>query len=228
VKRGAFGLFLAAALLTAACQPPQSSNGAEPGAIDAAAIPQGSGFDFYVLSLSWSPSYCQAEGAEANRQQCGRRNPLGFVVHGLWPQFERGYPEFCSSSEPKRVPDALVSENIDLLPSAGLIGHQWRKHGSCSGLSQADYFTVVRAAHDRVTIPSSLRGDDAPVSPQAIEDALSSANPGLDGEDMAVSCQSGLIREVRICLTKDKLDFRACPEVDRRGCSRPASMPPIR
>ena len=222
------GLSLAVALLLAACQPPESSSGNASSSLSTEAIPQGSGFDFYVLSLSWSPSYCQAEGDQANRQQCSRRDPLGFVVHGLWPQFERGYPEFCKSSEPERVPDPLVDDIRDLIPSAGLIGHQWRKHGSCTGLSQQDYFEVTRAARDRVVIPESIDGDPQPVSPKTIEDALSAANPGLEATEMAVSCKSGLIREVRICLSKDNLDFRACPEIDRQGCSRPASMPEAR
>ncbi|MBS9720015.1 ribonuclease [Tianweitania sp. BSSL-BM11] len=224
------GLCLAATLLLAACQPPESSSGEAdaPPSLSADAIPQGTGFDFYVLSLSWSPSYCQAEGEQANRQQCGRRDPHGFVVHGLWPQFERGYPEFCKNSEPDRVPDSLVADYRDLIPSAGLIGHQWRKHGSCSGLSQVDYFATTRAARDRITIPAALNGDSQPVSPKAIEDALTAANPGLEARDMAVSCKAGLIREVRICLSKNNLDFRACPEIDRQGCSRPASMPEAR
>jgi ribonuclease T2 len=223
------GFGLAAALFLSACQPPEASgqaNGSSSSSFEA--IPQGSGFDFYVLSLSWSPSYCRAEGDQANRQQCGRREPHGFVVHGLWPQFERGYPESCKSSEPARVPDALVAENRDLIPSAGLIGHQWRKHGTCTGLSQPDYFKVVRAARNQVVIPVSINGDSEPVSPKAIEDAMIAANPSLDGRDMAVTCKAGLIREVRICLSRDNLDFRACPEIDRQGCSRPASMPEAR
>ena len=52
-------------------------------------------FDYYVLALSWSPSYCQAAQERApNRapdQQCSGR-PFSFVVHGLWPQYERGFP----------------------------------------------------------------------------------------------------------------------------------------
>jgi len=226
VKSGALALFLSAAVFLSACQPPEAEDGdAAQTPLAASSIPQGSGFDFYVLSLSWSPSYCLAEGADANRQQCGRSDPFGFVVHGLWPQFESGYPEFCSTREPERVPDPIVSRNLDLMPSAGLIGHQWRKHGSCTGLSQPDYFRVVRAARERVVIPASLDGADQPVPPQAVEDALAAANPGLTPQAMAVACGSGLIREVRICLSKDGLDFRACPEIDAGGCKRPASMP---
>ena len=51
-------------------------------------------FDYYVLALSWSPSFCETATGNARRQQCGAR-PFSFVVHGLWPQYERGFPESC-------------------------------------------------------------------------------------------------------------------------------------
>src|ERR1044072_2158162 len=62
-------------------------------------------FDFYVLSLSWSPSFCEAASERGNKgrsqvAQCGGR-PFSFVVHGLWPQYERGFPEFCQRPAPR-------------------------------------------------------------------------------------------------------------------------------
>lgn len=189
-----------------------------------------SDFDFYVLSLSWSPSYCEAEGAEANRQQCGSRRPYAFVVHGLWPQFERGYPENCATSEQLEVPRDRMSALYDIMPSAGLIRHQWRKHGSCAGLSQADYFDAVRAARTRVTIPQDyLRLEThRSVDPASVEAAFIAANPGLMSEGVAVTCDQRFLREVRICMTK-ALEFRPCPEIDRKDCRLPAAvMPPVR
>src|SRR5690606_30212477 len=89
----------------------------------------GGDFDFYVLSLSWSPSYCEAEGRSADRSQCGTGRDFAFVVHGLWPQFERGFPEFCSTrgGEPDR---ASVDAMLDIVPSPSLVRYQWRKHGT--------------------------------------------------------------------------------------------------
>ena len=66
-------------------------------------VPLGTGFDFYVLALSWSPSYCASFGDRANRQQCEADDPLGFVVHGLWPQFTTGYPTECPTDRPLGV-----------------------------------------------------------------------------------------------------------------------------
>jgi ribonuclease T2 len=178
-------------------------------------------FDFYVLALSWSPSYCLAEGPAANRQQCGRDADFGFIVHGLWPQFETGYPEYCQSSEPERVDGALGANYFDIMPSMGLIGHQWRKHGTCSGLDHEAYFDLVREAHDAVRIPDRLVDAEQTetVTQDAVEAAFVAANPGLDRQGIAVTCDRDHLREVRICLTKD-LGFRSCPEVDADACPR--------
>lgn len=190
---------------------------------------QPAGFDFYVLSLSWSPSYCEAEGDDANPQQCAVGRPYAFVVHGLWPQFERGYPQDCQTVE-RDVPPERMRALYDLMPSSGLIRHQWRKHGSCAGLSQQDYFSVLRKARERVTVPPELQrlGTYRTVDPDAVEKAFLRANPGLAGSGIAVTCDRRYLREVRICMGKD-LSFRTCPEIDERACRRAkVVMPPVR
>ena len=192
-------------------------------------LPIGKGFDFYVLSLSWSPSYCEAEGEEANRQQCSTARPYAFVVHGLWPQFERGFPESCGTDEPD-VSNVTLRTLYDIMPAAGLIRHEWRKHGSCSGLDQHDYFTVLRAARESVTIPPEFRRLDAykTLDPDDAEAAFLKANPSLPRDAVAVTCDRRYLREVRICMTRD-LEFRSCPEIDRRDCRlSKVVMPPVR
>jgi len=216
---GLRGVLLATLLLSAGCSDEQAGAGGVP--------PAGSGYDFLVLSLSWSPTYCLTEGERANRSQCASDERHTFVVHGLWPQFERGWPEFCDSREPERVPEALVREVIDIMPSAGLIGHQWRKHGSCTGLSQRDYFALVRAARERVGVPERFENLSrrATIAPGAVEAAFIDANAGLPDDGIAVTCNDRFVSEVRICLTK-ALEFRSCPEVDARACRLPhAQMP---
>jgi len=213
---------LAVLAIVSACSD-DGSPAARAGPVDegavAADLPLGKGFDFYVLALSWSPAYCQIEGSNANSRQCAEDRDLGFVVHGLWPQFETGYPEFCPTRQPDRVPADLGGDYLDIVPSMGLIGHQWRKHGTCSGLSQQDYFRVLRAAHARTQVPSAFALENLPAEIDALEaeDAFIAANPGMEREGIAVACQRGLLREVRICLTPS-LSFRNCPEVDRNGC----------
>lgn len=175
-------------------------------------------FDFWVLALSWSPSHCaDPEIAARDRMQCAGARPYAFVVHGLWPQFERGFPRACPTD--RMGPDAAeVSAMLDLMPTRELVRNQWERHGTCSGLSARSYFAEVRAAAARVTIPDawSRRSNWTTVSPDAVEDAFIAANPGLTGQAIAVQARDGLLREVRVCLARD-LSFRSCPEVDGRG-----------
>jgi ribonuclease T2 len=204
---------------------PERVTAAEPqsGATVSAKLPLGTGFDYYVLALSWSPSYCAAEGPNANRQQCDSSRPYGFLVHGLWPQYEQGYPQDCDSSQPRNVPFSQAKQLSDIMPSPGLITYEWRKHGACTGLSQQDYFSVMRQAVKRVSIPGAYRQptNRGPINPQVLEQAFVATNPGLSKDGIAVTCDRDYLREVRVCLTKD-LNFRSCPEVDRAECRRRA------
>lgn len=188
-------------------------------AADPVAADRAGRFDFYVLSLSWSPSYCARAGRDADPTQCRGPKPFGFIVHGLWPQYERGYPDFCTiprGSEPDRQ---VIAKMMDIMPSRSLIRHQWRKHGSCSGLDADEYFRLTREAYAKVRIPPAFRTLERNVSvePDAVEKAFRLANPGLRDTAIAVDCQAGRLSEVRICFTRD-LDFRSCPAIDRRGC----------
>jgi ribonuclease T2 len=187
-------------------------------------------FDFYVLSLSWSPSFCAAtaERGRKQREQCGAR-PFSFVVHGLWPQYERGFPEFCQQPAP-RLNRNIVNAMLDLMPARGLVYNEWDKHGTCSGLSPSAYFEAVRKARARVRIPDVYLDLQRPltVSPQEVENAFVQANPGLTHAAIAVSCDRRRLQEVRICLSKD-FHFRNCAEIDRRACrSNKLVMPPVR
>lgn len=184
-------------------------------------------FDFYVLSLSWSPSYCAAAGEKANRYQCGKRPAYGFIVHGLWPQYERGYPKDCRSDAPRRVPKERMNALSDLMPGYGLIIHEWRTHGMCTGLSQEAYFATLRKAYESVTIPAGFSRDGRDrVTPSDIEQAFIAANPGMPADGISVDCDRKYLREIRICLTKD-MRFRPCRELERASChASSVQMPP--
>ena len=187
-------------------------------------------FDFYVLALSWSPSFCEAsaEKGRAPREQCGGR-PYSFVVHGLWPQYERGFPEYCQNPAP-RLNRNIVSSMLDLMPAPRLIFHEWDRHGVCSGLGPHGYFEVVRKARAQVRIPDAYIELEKPltVTPDEVEEAFVQANPGMTRTGIAVTCDSRRMSEVRICMSKD-LRFRDCAEIDRRACRRDRLvMPPMR
>lgn len=176
-------------------------------------------FEFYVLALSWSPTYCQSRGATAERGQCSGQTGRAFVVHGLWPQYERGYPENCATNEALRVPRSLIDTILDIMPSPGLVGGQWRKHGTCTGLTQLAYLQTVRRAFDTVTIPEAFRSAARrqSVSARGAEQAFIAENPGLSANGIAISCRDGLLSEVRICLTRG-MEFRRCGNLDASGC----------
>lgn len=185
-------------------------------------------FDFYLLSLTWSPSYCAAEGGKRDDAQCESGRRYGFLVHGLWPQYERGYPEDCPTS---LFPSKTDIQGLsDLMPADGLVRHEWRKHGACSGLAPTDYLKTIRAARETVRIPAAFQSISSykTVSPTEVEAAFVAANPGLKPDGVAVTCDGRRLREVRICLTRD-LGFRACDEVDRRACRADrVVLPPVR
>jgi ribonuclease T2 len=205
-------------VLSAAAVPAQDQRQNQPGE-----------FDFYVLSLSWSPSFCDASGDRAKKQpECNER-PYSFVVHGLWPQYEKGFPEYCQVPAP-RLDRNIVSSMLDLMPAPRLIFHEWDRHGTCSGLPPRGYFEIVRKARAVVKIPSEYLDvkSELSVTPDAVEEAFTKANPGLSRGAIAVGCDNKRLREVRICMTRE-LAFRDCAEVDRRACRRDKLvMPPVR
>jgi ribonuclease T2 len=180
-------------------------------------------FDYYVLSLSWSPSFC-AQNGEKSPEQCSTDKHFGFVVHGLWPQNEKGWPEKCSTVP---VTPELVDSMLDVMPSAKLVAHEWEKHGTCSGLEPQEYFALIRKASAAVKRPIGLVD---PKSAQRldvpdIEDGFIAVNPGLVRDGISVYCKK-TISEIRICFDKS-LHFRPCGKDTGDRCDGPALIPPV-
>lgn len=187
-------------------------------------------FDYYTLALSWSPTWCQTEGRSEGARQCEGR-PRAFVLHGLWPQHERGWPESCYSGQRPWVPERVIDDMIDIMPGKGLIIHQYAKHGTCSDLPPEDYFDAARRAFESIRVPERFQRLDRPleVTPEEVESAFLNANPGLRADMLAVTCGPQRLREVRICFSKD-LEPTACgPNEDQaRLCRRPqVRVPPV-
>ena len=179
-------------------------------------------FDYYVLVLSWSPTHCASDQGRGRDDdlQCRSGRPYGFVLHGLWPQHERGYPQDCPTEEPRRVADDILAEVLEISPSEQLVQHEWRKHGTCAGLSQADYFAAAATAFRSVAVPSAYRAPKSAVSttPDDVRDAFLAANTGLVREAVAATCRRNDFAEVWVCLDKT-LSPRACSkEVRARHC----------
>jgi len=186
-------------------------------------------FDYYVLALSWTPTWCALEGDGRDSRQCDPGRGFGFTLHGLWPQYEEGWPSFCPTARnpPSRWQTGAMA---DIMGSAGLAWHQWRKHGVCSGLSAEDYYALSRLAYDRVERPDLLRRLEREVRLPArvIEAAFLEANPDLEPDMLTVTCRAGRVQEVRLCLTRD-LEPRVCGDDVVRDCAlEGAVFSPIR
>ena len=151
------------------------------------------------------------------------------MVHGLWPQYERGFPEYCQRPSP-RLDRNIMTSMLDLMPAPGLIFNEWDKHGTCSGLGARAYFETIRKARAAVKIPEEFLQLSEPktIAPGRSRGGLHQGQSGPEQcGDLGDLC-SRRLSEVRICLSKD-LQFRACEEIDRRACRRDeVVMPPIR
>ncbi len=159
-------------------------------------------FDYYILTLSWSPTYCQGRSDQEDNsdgydrrdrydrdgdrdydrrqnysyrrggsdQQCNGGRPYAFVLHGLWPQYEpRGWPEMCRTQERPWVPRDIIDGMLDIMPSPKLVIQEYRKHGTCSGLSPREYYDAARRVYRSIRIPEQFTDLSEPltVSPEA-------------------------------------------------------------
>lgn len=188
-------------------------------------------FDFYVMALSWSPGFCATPAGKNAPLQCGPGRRFAFVLHGLWPQHEeRGWPENCST---ENVDEALVQSMLTIMPSPKLVRHEWDKHGTCSGLSPAEYFEEAGEAFRKIKIPPKYEGpkQQIMVDPKQMQRDLAAANPSFSEQSFSVACSGNgrFLQEVRVCLTKE-LEGRPCNrEVLRGGCrSEEVIMTPLR
>lgn len=192
-------------------------------------------FDYYALVLSWSPSYCSDEGHDDDNQ-CNRRDGrrYSFVLHGLWPQYESGYPSNCRLSRRPYVPEPVINSMLDIMPSRGLVIHEYRAHGTCSGLDPVKYFALARRLFDGITIPKRFQNpfESQVVSAEDVKRSFLEANSQLRPDMMTVVCggAGGMLKEVRICLSKDGAP-RSCGSNETRRNLCTASqvfIPPAR
>jgi ribonuclease T2 len=168
-------------------------------------------FSYYMLVLSYAPDFCAQPQGTKDPRECGTGRHVGFVVHGLWPQGEstRG-PENCGPARP--VAQAIVQSMLSYIPTESLIQHEWAAHGTCSGLSAADYFAAVRKARDSVSMPAQLNQPSRriQVSRDDLESNFAAANTGFPRDAFRTSCyRDDELQEVRICMNKD-LSPRTC------------------
>jgi ribonuclease T2 len=182
-----FGALLCAAFGANAAR--HSRGNAEPGR-----------FDYYAVALSWSPAFC-ATHDDPNQCASGRQN--GFVLHGLWPQYEKGYPQQCST---ERLPPQVRDKYAALYPSPRMIVHEWQKHGTCSGLNPSAYFELSARLRDQLAIPAPYQRPAVPVrtSYGDFVQAFRAANPRMAENAVLPFCGSGgrFLNEIHVCYDK--------------------------
>jgi ribonuclease T2 len=192
-------------------------------------------FDYYALVLSWSPTHCAAPEGDDElqcRRNDGRR--YGFVLHGLWPQYERGYPESCPTPRRPYVPNTVIDGMLDIMPNRGLVIHEYRAHGTCSGLDPASFFETARRLYGKIKIPERYVNpfEAQFVNPDDLIEQIIDENAGLTSDMVAVTCASpgNRLRDVRICFSKSG-EYRRCGdnETQSRLCKAAnIFMPPVR
>lgn len=197
-----------------------------------AKAPQAGLFDYFVLALSWSPSYC-ADAGQRDEQQCGVGRRFDFVVHGLWPQYNQGWPANCATEE-NWVEQSTIDQMMDIMPSKKLIIHQWKKHGSCSGVSQADYFRATRILFKKILIPARYVTPTQEIitTPEQLVLDFVKTNRELSAEMISVQCGNSRDRarlsELRICLSKTGA-FAKCGANETRSCqAKQLTMPKVK
>lgn len=221
-------VLFAAALSAATCSVASARRSHAPTAPETEAVSDSSGrYDYFVMALSWSPTFCQTHPDE--EEQCGHKG-YGFVLHGLWPQYEGGGgPQRCRTDQ---KPDRrTVETTLAFMPSRRLINHEWHAHGSCSGLPPSAYFRLADRAYATVRVPAELKAPEHDLSMRAgdLRAALKRANPGLADDMLSLHCSQGDLVEVRVCLDKS-LAPRSCGKRMRTGCpvSAPFTIPASR
>jgi ribonuclease T2 len=189
-------LIAALALLSALACKSSSPNASTSGSSTQNPLPTGSGFDYYLLNLSWSPEFCYSHPDAA---ECAAH--YTFILHGLWPQNNDGtYPENCSNAPGPADPSLFK----DIYPDQGLLEHEWKTHGTCSGLQPDAFFATARTAYRSITIPHRLEAltRQTSMSPNQIIDAFMVDNPRIPRESLAVSCGHNYLTAVEVCLDK--------------------------
>lgn len=181
-------------------------------------------FDYYVLVLSWSPTHCASED-NGGDPQCAPGARHSFILHGLWPSYAQGWPEDCDTRTRNWVPREVIDSMRDVMPSKNLVIHEYRSHGTCSGLDAVGYFKLARELYDRVAIPHDFTTADRAqsMSPQEVERAFTEANSWMSPGMIEVTCRKRQLLDVRVCFNRD-LSPRACGQNEARRSCRAASL----
>ncbi|MBT3322392.1 MAG: ribonuclease [Anaerolineae bacterium] len=169
------------------------------------------------MALSWSPDYCASTDYQ-DEQQCSSGKQLDFVLHGLWPQYNSGYPSYCSTES---LPNYLIDDFTGLYPSEKLFDHEWEKHGTCTGLSPEGYLLWSEALKVSLVIPDIFDSPAEPFRTDAAElaEAFIEANAGFSVDSFAVYCSGSgrFLKEIFVCFEKDGEPISCSNEIIKKA-----------
>jgi ribonuclease T2 len=104
----------------------------------------------------------------------------------------------------------VIKRMICSTPSAQLIQHEWAKHGTCTGLSPADYFGKSDRLYAQLRYPDMDRLSRRPLSVGEFKTAFAAANPAVSPTAIRVTTKrGGWLDELWLCLDKG-LKFERC------------------
>jgi ribonuclease T2 len=177
-----------------------------------AARPTPGDFDQYVLSISYQNDFCLTHSAKSECQVALTEPKLS--LHGLWPnqaddpnhhyQYcgelqELNTDQWCaplSDIRPK-LSCSTFSDLEQIMPGTQscLYNHEWYAHGTCSGLSENDYFELShRLTKEFITQASGFKkvlqesfGKSVPK--QTLYDALSADFGNTITERITLRCR---------------------------------------
>lgn len=168
--------------------------------------------DYFRLSLSWSPGFCDGKENHQDLFQC--QHGFAFIVHGLWPsKFAsnttsnslRSHPRNCRNE--KELPLELIEKYFCLMPSEKLIQGEWEKHGTCYWDKPEDYFEQITKLYSNIHLPTNineiLKNDTITRRQrrQWIKDSFITLNPPLTYQqiDVIMKSKGKKLREVAFC-----------------------------
>ena len=155
----------------------------------------------YTLAVSWSPEFCRTrEGDSGQARQCsGRSGRFGFVLHGLWPDGARGWPQWCSTDARPTGPE--IATQLCRSPSARLVARQWAKHGACMTQSPRTYYRVSAILYDGLRWPDFDRLSRKPdLTAGEVRDWFAAANRGWPSGAVGIKLNArGWLEELRLC-----------------------------
>jgi ribonuclease T2 len=168
--------------------------------------------DYFRLSLSWSPTFCEGKSHAKDLFQC--QNAFGFIVHGLWPSKKRdNYTSYSLRSHPRNcrneneIPIEIIKKYFCLMPSENLMQAEWEKHGTCYWQKPEDYFEQIHKLYSKIHLPDNINEilNNQTLSKREKRDSIKQSflnlNPKLTAEqiDIITANKGKKLKEVGFC-----------------------------